>query len=152
LTVAGKSVRHVDDARIDKTPPPHNASISVSMRTPTANRKLVEQSVDPTDALEYICIAADLLQRMFTELCALAANDADLERALSCSTSGTRDRLRRLQEAVDVLVTYHDPATHFSLMRRTTTLISWLWSEIDELAFLAAGEERGLDQSSASVH
>jgi hypothetical protein len=122
------------------------------MRTPTANRKLVEQSDDPPDALEYICVAADLLQRMFTELCALAANDADLARVLSCSTSGIHDRLRRLHEAVDVLVTFHDPATNLALMRRTTTLISWLWSEIDELAFLAAGEEDELDQYSAAIH
>jgi hypothetical protein len=152
LPFAGQSVRQVDNARIDKTPPAHNAILTVSMRTPTANRKLVEESDNPPDALEYICIAADLLQRMFSELCALAANDEELERALSCSTSGIHDRLGRLQEAVDVLVTFQDPATHLALVRRTTTLISWLWSEIDELAFLATGEEQELDRSSAAVH
>jgi hypothetical protein len=144
LPFAGQSVRHNDDARLYKTPPRHNAILTVSMRTPTANRKLMEQSDDPPDALEYICIAADLLQRMFTKLCALAANDADLGRALSCSTSGIHDRLRRLQEAVDVLVTFHDPVIHFALMRRITTLILWLSSAMDELALLAATDKGGL--------
>ena len=101
---AGQRVPHNDDARIYKTPPRHNAILPVSMRTPTANRKLVEQSDESPDALEYICIAADLLQKMYTKLCELAANDAGLARALSCSTSGIHGRLGRLQEAVDVLV------------------------------------------------
>jgi hypothetical protein len=120
------------------------------MRAPTTNRNLVEQSDDSPDAFEYICIAADLLQKLFTELCALAANDADLARVLSCSTLGIPDRLRRLHEAVHVLMTFHDPATKVALMRRATILISWLWPEIEELAFLAAGDESDPDASSAA--
>lgn len=113
--------------------------LTPSMRAPTTNRRLVQQTNNP-DGLEYMCIAADLLQKMFSELCAIAADDADLTRVLSYSAPGIQCRLRRLHESVDVLVTVHDPVTNLALMRRATTLISWLWSEIDELALLAAGE------------
>jgi hypothetical protein len=73
------------------------------MHSTTANRWLVEDSDDdPPDAMEYICIATDLLQQMFPALRSRAKNHPDLAREMSSRDSVMRHRLSTLHGTVGV--------------------------------------------------
>ena len=95
----------------------------------------------PSDALEYICIAADMLQQMFYALQSLAKNHPDLACEMSSREPAMRHRLWTLRGTVDLLLSVKDEGEVTRLMRRAIGLISWLSSETDELALCAAGED-----------
>jgi hypothetical protein len=122
------------------------------MRSTTTNRRLVEHTEDPPDAVEYICIATDLLQQMFSELQSLAANNTDLARAMSRRGSDVRDRLWTLHETADLLRSVNDHSIAVTLRRRATALISWLSAEIDELTLCATGDERPVHSCRSALH
>jgi hypothetical protein len=111
------------------------------MHSTTTNPWLVERAEDPPDAMEYICIATDLLQQMFSALQSLATSNTDLARAMSTRESVIRHRLWTLHGTVDLLLRGQDESPIGALMRRATALISWLSAETDELALRAAGDE-----------
>jgi hypothetical protein len=70
--------------------------------------------------VEYTCIAADLLQQMFSELQALAATHSRLARAMAGS------------ERYALCVKDH--STAISLKRNATVLKRWLSDELHELS------------------
>jgi hypothetical protein len=117
-----------------------------------SNCRLVGDITDPLDEVEYICIAADLLQQMFSGLRALAANNTRLARALSIRGSNARARLCTLHEIVGMLMGVEDRLAAAPLRRRATALISWLSDEIDELSLCAAGGESPADTFGVAVH
>jgi hypothetical protein len=111
------------------------------MRSMKSNSCLVEKHEESPDAVQYICIAADLLQQMFFELCSLALNNPDLACAMSNRDSVLRYRLWVLCETATQLVRAEDAPVDVTLMRRATTLISWVSGEIDELTLCAVSDE-----------
>jgi hypothetical protein len=122
------------------------------MNSTTSNRGLVEYTEAPPDEVEYICIAAYLLQQMFSKLRTLAGNNTDLARAMSSRGSDARDRLCALHETVDLLMGVDDDSTAVPLRRRATALISWLSDEIDELTLFATGDERVVNTFRVASH
>jgi hypothetical protein len=122
------------------------------MRSTTTNPRLVEPTEDSVDAVEYIGMATDLLQQMFSELRSLAGNNTDLARAMSGRETALRDRLWTLHKTVDLLVSVNDDSIDPTLMRRARALISWLSAEIDELALSATGAEPQVHANRIALH
>jgi hypothetical protein len=122
------------------------------MRTTTTKPQLVEQTEESRDAVEYVCIATDLLQQMFSELLSLAANNTGLAHAISTRESDLRIRLWTLHETVTTLVSVNDQSTDVTLTRRATALISWISAEIDELALYATRDESQLHAYQIALH
>jgi hypothetical protein len=123
-----------------------------SMRSMKSNSCLVEQTEESPDAVQYICIAADLLRQIFAELRSLALNNRNLARAMSNRDSVLRHRLWVLCETANLLVRADHGAVDVSLMRRATTLISWVSAEIDQLALCAVSGECALKVQQVVLH
>jgi hypothetical protein len=79
------------------------------MYSTTSNRPYFDPAEEPLDDAEYICMAADLLQQMFSELILLAASDTGLAGAMNRRGAYARDRLARLHETVRLLTGIDDP-------------------------------------------
>jgi hypothetical protein len=107
----------------------------------TSNRELAQHADDPRDEVEYLCIAADLLQQMFWDLRTLATNNIELARAISSRGSDAEDRLWTLQHVLDLLVGADSHSGAVLLKRQASALISWLSDEIDELSLYASNDE-----------
>jgi hypothetical protein len=123
------------------------------MRSTNSFFLLAEQlTEDSRDAVEYICLAADLLQQMFSELRSLAIDHPEFARALSSRWSDARARLWTLHEIVGLLRRGDDPSTAGQLMRRATALISWLSARIDELTLCALRDDYPVDTSPSALH
>jgi hypothetical protein len=107
------------------------------MRSPLSHIGIVEETEEPLSAVEYICIAADLLQQMFSELQSLATRKPGLARAVSDRESDASAQLWTLHETIKLLLVVDDVSTALPLSRRATALISWLSDEIDDLTLCA---------------
>jgi hypothetical protein len=93
------------------------------------------------DVVEYVCIAADLLETMFSELRSLEVATRQFTRAMSSHGSEMQVRLSILRETADLLTHGTDPSTEAKLRGRATQLISWLSREINALTLCASGDE-----------
>jgi len=122
------------------------------MTSTTSDSRLFDQSEDSLDEVEYICIAADILQEMFSALESLAAGNRGLALALTNRGPDARDGLSRLEEAVELLTRIDDRVLAIQLRRRATALISRLSDEIDELTLRATSEECPVDAFSIALH
>jgi CHASE3 domain sensor protein len=88
---------------------------------------------DSLDEVDYLCVATDLLQQMFTELQSLALSDPEFARAVSVRGSHARVRLLTLQETILELMGNDTPSAACVLARRACALVSSLSDEIDTL-------------------
>jgi hypothetical protein len=122
------------------------------MHSTSSNLWPVDDAEHPAEALEYICIATNLLQQMFSALQSLAKNHPDLACEMTSRESTMRHRLWTLHGTVDLLVSVKDQAELMRLMRRATALISWLSSETDALALYATGQEDPFHACRSVVH
>ena len=104
-------------------------------------RLCTQNAEDSPDVLEYICIAADQLQIMISELRSLGVATRRFTLAMSSREPDMLSWLALLHETVDRLTLGSDPFTEAALAARATQLISWLSHEIDELTLCAFGEE-----------
>jgi hypothetical protein len=100
--------------------------------------RLNEESLDE---VEYLCIAADLLEQLFSELRSLAIDHPEFARALSSRGSDAPARLWTLHEIVGLLSRGVDRSSAAQLTRRATALISWLSAKLDEMTLCALGDE-----------
>ena len=107
---------------------------------------------EPLDEVEYICIAADLLEQMFSELQSLATRNPGLARALSSRGSDTCLRLWTLRETIELLLGVDDFSNAVPLRRRATALISWLSDDIDQLALSATSDSHPVDTCRVALH
>jgi hypothetical protein len=122
------------------------------MRSTPSNVGLIEQTEELVDELEYICIAAELLQQMLSELRSLATSNPGLDRALSSRGSEVGARLWRLRETIDLLSGIDDLSMTVPLRRRATALISWLSDEIDALTLCATSDNCPVDTFRVALH
>jgi hypothetical protein len=122
------------------------------MRSTPSKVGLVDHPEDPLDDVEYICIAADLLHKMFVELQSLAASNPNLARAWCGHGSDAYAHLRTLQETIERLFGVDDLWVATPLIRRATALISWLSDEINELTLCAAGDSFPVESSQVILH
>ncbi len=107
------------------------------MHRPSFNRRFIGRAQQPFKEVECICIAADLLQQMLTELLTLATNNAGLARAMEDRLLYARDRLQRLRQTAGLLIGVDDEAIALALQRRASALITSLSDEFDELSLYA---------------
>ena len=104
------------------------------MRSTIPHSDLSEQLADDSlDEVDYLCVATDLLQQMFTELQSLALRDPAFARAVSVRGSQARARLLKLQETIVQLLISEAPSAAALLERRACALVSSLSDEIDTL-------------------
>jgi hypothetical protein len=121
-------------------------------RSTPINLEPVERTEKPLDELEYIRIAADMLQQLFSELRSLATSNPGLARALSSRGADARARLWTLHEIVDLLMGVDDLSMAVPLRRRATALISWLSNELDELTLRATTDDLPVDTLRVVLH
>ena len=94
------------------------------MRSTSFHSQLAAQHTEePLDQVEYIRIAADLLEQLFSEIRSLAIDHPEFARALSNRSSDVCARLRTLNGIVGLLVR-GEPSSAGQLTRRATALIS----------------------------
>jgi len=118
------------------------------MRSKNFDFRLAEQHTEESlDQVEYIRIAADLLEQLFSELRSLAIDHPGFARALLSRGSEVRARLWTLNEIVGLLMSGDDPSIAGQLTRRATALISWLSAKIDELTLTVLGGDSSIDSS-----
>ena len=122
------------------------------MRSTNSHTQLAKQHTDePLDQVEYIRIAADLLEQLFSEIRSLAIDRPEFARALSSRSSDARARLRTLNGIVGLLVRV-EPSRAGQLTRRATALISGLSATIDELTLTALGDCDSLETYPCGLH
>jgi hypothetical protein len=122
------------------------------LRAPPSPPWAMEGGDKPPNALEYICIATDLVQQMFATLQSLSRSDPALARVLSNREALLRHRLWTLGATVDLLVNVVTEIENVPLMRRATSLISWLSGEIDNLALLATDNDSSMSPCGTAIH
>jgi hypothetical protein len=123
-----------------------------NMRSTNSHAQLAEQHTDePLAQVEYIRIAADLLDQLFSEIRTLAIDHPEFARALSNRSSDARARLQTLNGIVSLLVR-GEPSTAGQLTRRATALISGLSATIDELTLTALGDYDSLETYPCGLH
>jgi hypothetical protein len=127
-------------------------STRTSKRSTPFNLGSVEDPEEPLDEVEYIRLAADLLQKLFSELQALTARNPGLARALSSRGADARAGLLTLHETVDLLMGVDDISMAVPLRRRATSLISWLSNEVDELTLRATTYDHRVDAFRVALH
>src|SRR5277367_3132618 len=102
-----------------------------SMRA--SSRPLELDREEPLDEVDYICIAAGLLQKMFEEIRSLAQSSSALASEIALRDSLVRADLRTLNMIVEVLSSHEDVLAAMQLRRRASALISRLWDALDSL-------------------
>jgi hypothetical protein len=108
----------------------------------TPDSEIIEDDIEgPLGEMEYICIAADLLQQMFSELQSLATNNTRLAHAMADREWHAQDRLWTLRETADLLMCVKDHSTAIPLKRKATVLIGSLSDELDELTLSVVDAE-----------
>jgi hypothetical protein len=110
-----------------------------SMRA--SSRPLELDREEPLDEVDYICIAADLLQKMFEEIRSLAQTSPALAREIALRESLVRADLRTLNMIVEVLSSHEDALAAMQVRRRASALISRLWDALDSLTSYVTGVE-----------
>ncbi len=122
------------------------------MHATRINVPAIEQADDPLEPVDYVCIAADLLQQMFFELQALSVTYDDLAAAMPSHDSEMRDRLWALSQIADDLVSINDQALAATLMAQAVVLISSLSADIDKLAAFASIDEGHAHSDGSTLH
>jgi hypothetical protein len=111
-----------------------------------------EKTEEPLGEVEYICIAADLLQQMFDELRSLATGDPELAQALAKRGSDAYTCLWTLHETVDLMLGADDSSVEVALKRCATALISWLSDEFNDLTLCAGCDSYPVDTFRVVLH
>jgi len=96
----------------------------------------------PTTDADYICVAADLLSKMMSELQSLELTNRRLTLAMASTGHDLRQRLHMLLGTVELLTSTHDEVRSAELGRRAKSLIFRLAGELEQLAVQAEREER----------
>ena len=122
------------------------------MHATRINVPTIEQADEPLEAVEYVCIAADLLQQMFFELQSLSVTYDDLAAVMPSHDSEMRDRLWALSQIADDLTSIHDQALDATLMAQAMVLISSLSADIDKLAAVASSDEWHAQSDGNTLH
>jgi len=104
------------------------------------------------DRVNYICVAADLLDQMFFELRSLAMNNPEFAGLLSDSESDARVGLWTLNEIVALLLRGDNPSIAEDLIHQATALISWLSANLDELTLCALRDGYPVDSIPPRLH
>jgi signal transduction histidine kinase len=96
----------------------------------------------PKAEIDYICIAADLLQRMMSELKCLETNNSRLTLAMASAGHDLRQRLHALLRTVDLLTSADDATVAADLNTKAKALIHRLAGELEQLVFHAGRDHR----------
>ena len=119
------------------------------MPATTPNRWLaIQHMVEPLAAVEYICIATDLLHQVFLLFQSLAVNNSEFARALSIFGTDVPPRLADLRRTNDQLKCGDTLSPAGLLNRRATGLISSLSQTIDKIAWYASCDDYPIDKIS----
>jgi len=100
-----------------------------------------ELTCAPTGEIDYICVAADLLQRMMSELKCLETNNSRLTLSLAAAGHDLRQRLHGLLRTVDLLTVAEDATVAAELSIKAKALIHRLAGELEQLVFQSGHEE-----------
>ena len=92
--------------------------------------------------IDYICVAADLLSEMMSELESLKATNRRSALAMATAGHDLRQNLHTLLGTVEQLNYTHDPVRSSELSRRAKALIQRLAAGLEELALLAEQDHR----------
>ena len=103
----------------------------------------------PTTDTDYICVAADLLSKMMSELQSLELNNRRLTLAMASVGHDLRQRLHILLGTVELLTSTEDEVRSAELGQRAKALIFRLAGELEQLACQA---ERDDCRASPSTH
>ena len=101
-----------------------------------------ELASPPNAEVDYICIAADLLQRMMSELNCLETNNSRLTLATAAAGHDLRQRLHGLLRTVDLLTAADDTTVAAELSTKAKALIHRLAGELEQLVFQAGRDHR----------
>jgi hypothetical protein len=115
--------------------------MKLEMHLSTPESELIEDIEGPLGEMEYIWIAADLLQQMFSELQSLATNNTRLAHAMAGREWHAQDRLWTLRETAHLLMCVKDHSMAIPLKRQATVLIGSLSDELDELTLSVVDAE-----------
>ena len=92
--------------------------------------------------IDYICVAADLLSEMMSELESLKATNRRCALAMATAGHDLRQKLHTLLGTVDQLNSNHDPVRGSELTQSAKALIQRLAAGLEELALLAEQDHR----------
>lgn len=96
----------------------------------------------PTTDTDYICVAADLLSKMMSELQSLELSNRRLTLAMASTGHDLRQRLHVLLGTVDLLTSTKHEVRNAELGQRAKSLIFRLAGELEQLAVDAEREAR----------
>lgn len=99
--------------------------------------------------IDYICVAADLLTKMISELESLERDNRRLTLAMATAGHDLRQRLHALGGTVELLTSSQDRAGRVELCQRAKSLIFRLARELEQLALEAEVEHR---RAASSTH
>jgi len=99
-------------------------------------------SSPPTTDTDYICVAADWLSKMMSELRSLDLNNRRLTLAMASAGHDLRQRLHMLLGIVELLTSTEDEARNAELGQRAKSLIFRLAGELEQLAAQAERDDR----------
>jgi signal transduction histidine kinase len=97
--------------------------------------------------IDYICVAADLLTKMISELQSLKLDNRRLTLALATAGHDLRQRLHALCGTVELLVSSQDRVVRAELCQRAKSLIFRLATELEQLALAAQLDHRRAESS-----
>jgi signal transduction histidine kinase len=99
-------------------------------------------SSPPATETDYICVAADLLSKMMSELQSLDLNNRRLTLAMASAGHDLRQRLQILLGIVELLTSTKDEVRSAELGQRAEAVIFRLAGELEQLAFQAERDDR----------
>jgi hypothetical protein len=99
------------------------------------------QATQLTD-VDYICVAADLLTEMLSELQSLERENRCLELAMAIAGHDFQQRLVELCGIIDVLALSQDNERRAALCQRAKSLIFRLAVELEDLTLAAELDQR----------
>ena len=97
-------------------------------------------SSSPVTGIDYICVAANLLEDMMSELHSLKVNNRRLTLAMAAAGHDLRHRLHTLLGTVELLTSTPDKTRIAELSQRAKSLIFRLAGEMEQLAHEAEKE------------
>ena len=109
---------------------------------------MLGQASQSTD-IDYICVAADLLTKMMSELQSLHLSNRRLTLAMATAGHDLRQRLHALCGTVELLTSSHDRVVRAELCQRAKALIFCLARELEHLAHQA---EQACGHAASSTH
>jgi signal transduction histidine kinase len=103
----------------------------------------------PLPDIDYICVAADLLNEMISELQSLKLDSRRLTLAMATAGHDLRQRLQALFGTIELLTSSPDRVRRAELSQRAKSLILRLATELEQLALQAA---RDYERAESSTH